>query len=211
MNPKIDAYLDKVKNWRPELEKLREIVLDCQLTEELKWKNPCYNYKDANIILLGEFKEYCVISFIKGVLLQDSKGILMQQSENSQSVRIAKFTSLEDIIKLEATLKAYIFEAIEVEKAGLKVAYKKVDDYEMPEELTAKFSTNPKLQAAFEALTPGRQKGYLLHFTGSKNPKTREARIDKYVERILAGIGMNDCVCGHSKRMPSCDGSHRFL
>ena len=210
MNPKVDTFLSNLTQWQDELAQLREIVLDCGLTEELKWGVPCYTYKDANVIIIHGFKNYCAIMFFKGVLLADTHKILFQQTKNVQETRQARFTSVKDIVKLEAILKAYIFEAIEVEKAGLKVPLKKTEDFEMPEELQNKFKENATLKKAFETLTPGRQRGYLLHFSGSQNAKTREARIEKYIPRILTGKGFNDCVCGLSKKMPNCDGSHKF-
>ena len=210
MNPKVDTFLSNLTQWQDELAQLREIVLDCGLTEELKWGVPCYTYKDANVIIIHGFKNYCAIMFFKGVLLSDTHKILFQQTKNVQETRQARFTSVKEIVKLEANLKAYIFEAIEVEKAGLKVPLKKTEDFEMPEELQNKFKENATLKRAFETLTPGRQRGYLLHFSGSQNAKTREARIEKYIPRILTGKGFNDCVCGLSKKMPNCDGSHKF-
>ncbi|MFZ9846791.1 MAG: DUF1801 domain-containing protein [Flavobacteriales bacterium] len=211
MNPKVDAFFSNLTQWQDELAQLREIVLDCGLTEELKWGVPCYTYKNANIIIIHGFKQYCALMFFKGVLLADSDKILIQQTKNVQETRQVRFTNVKEIAKLEAVLKAYVFEAIEIEKAGLKVPLKKTEDFEMPKELQNKFKENTALKKAFEALTPGRQRGYLLHFTGSQNSKTREARIEKYIPRIIKGQGFNDCVCGLSKRMPNCDGSHKFL
>lgn len=211
MNPKVDIFLNEVNQWRDELTQLRTIVLDCGLTEELKWGHPCYTYNKKNIILLGGFKEFCTINFIKGVLLSDSEKILIQQGENSQSARAIKFTNLEQVIKLAPIIKAYIFEAIEVEKAGLKVELKKNEDYEIPEELEVKFKESTSFKKAFYALTPGRQRAYLLFFTAAKQAKTRVDRIEKYEDRIRNGQGINDCVCGFSKRMPSCDGSHKYI
>jgi uncharacterized protein YdeI (YjbR/CyaY-like superfamily) len=211
MNPKVDLYFDELQKWKPELEKLRMIILDCMLTEELKWGSPCYSFQKKNVILLGGFKDNCVISFIKGVLLSDPKGILVKPGENSQSARVIRFTNLKEIVKLEPVIKAYIFETIENEKAGAKVELKKTTEYEVPEELETKFKSSAALKKAFNALTPGRQRGYLLFFTGAKQSETRTARIEKYTDRILKGIGINDCVCGLSKKMPSCDGSHKTL
>jgi len=211
MNPKVDEFLNKVTKWHSELEKLRAIVLDCQLAEELKWGVPCYTFQKGNIVLIHGFKEYCALLFMKGALLNDSNGILIQQTENVQGGRQIRFTSLEQIIEQEAILKAYIFEAIEVEKAGLKVALKPHAEYAIPEEFQLKMAENSLLKPAFESLTPGRQRAYILHFSGSKQAKTREARIENYTERILMGKGLNDCICGMSKRMPSCDGSHKYL
>jgi uncharacterized protein YdeI (YjbR/CyaY-like superfamily) len=211
MNPKVDLYFENLEKWKPELEKLRMILLDCMLTEELKWGSPCYSFQKKNLILIGGFKDNCVISFIKGALLSDTKGILSKPGENSQSSRIIRFTNVKEISKLESTIKAYIFESIENEKAGLKVELKKTTEYEFPEELEAKFKKNAALKKAFSALTPGRQRGYLLFFTAAKQSETRTTRIEKYTDRILKGIGINDCVCGLSKKMPSCDGSHKSL
>lgn len=211
MNPKVDEFLSKTKKWKDELTLLREIILDCGLYEDFKWKHPCYTDNDKNIVLIHGFKEYCALLFMKGSLLSDEKGILIQQTENVQSGRQIRFTSLKEITKLKSTLKAYIFEAIEVEKAGIKIEYKKADEFDFPDELTTAFKKNKKLQPAWEKLTPGRQKGYLLHFTGSKNSATRESRIEKNIPRILGGFGFNDCICGLSKRKPNCDGSHKLL
>ena len=216
MNSKVDEYINKAKKWHNEFEKLRSIVLECNLNEELKWGVPCYTYsnvvekKQQNIVLIHGFKEYCALLFMKGALLNDSNGILIQQTENVQGGRQIRFTSLEEIEEQEAILKAYIFEAIEVEKAGLKVAIKPHADYVIPEEFQLKIDKNQALKTAFERLTPGRQRAYILHFSGSKQAKTREARIENYMQRILIGKGLNDCICGMSKRMPNCDGSHKF-
>ena len=211
MNPKIDTFLANTTQWHDELSELRRIILECPVTEELKWGQPCYMYKSTNIILLGGFKEYCVISFIKGFLLKDTEGILEQQGENTQSARVVKCTSVQQILELEATLKAYIYEAIEVEKAGLKVAFKKPSEMEVPEELLEKFKQDANFKEAFEALTPGRQKGFILHFAGAKQSATRTSRIEASEERVYKGKGINDCICGKSKYMPRCDGSHKHL
>ncbi len=210
MNPKVDEFLNNVTKWHDELEKLRAIVLDCQLTEELKWGVPCYTFQKGNIVLIHGFKEYCALLFMKGALLNDSNGILIQQTENVQGGRQIRFNSLKEIEEQEAILKAYIFEAIEVEKAGLKVAIKPHSEYAIPKEFQSKMDENSLLKNAFESLTPGRQRAYILHFSGSKQAKTREARIENYTKRILMGKGLNDCICGLSKRMPNCDGSHKF-
>ncbi len=209
MNPKVDVYLSKVKKWQEELELLRNIVLECQLTEELKWGVPCYTFQNGNVVMIHAFKEYFALLFMKGSLLNDSEGILIQQTENVQSGRQIRFTNSQEMLDLEPVLKAYIFEAIEVEKAGLKVELKKTEDFKVPEELELKFIENPSLKTAFEALTPGRQKGYLLHFAGAKQSKTRESRIEECIPKIFKGKGMHDCTCGLSKRMPVCDGSHK--
>ena len=190
-NPKVDFYFNKGK-WQEELEQLRTIVLDCGLSEELKWGCPCYTYEKRNIVLIHVFKEYCAYLFFKGALLKDEKGILVQQTENVQAGRQVRFTGVKEIVKLKPVLKAYIYEAIEVEKAGLKVPLKKTTEYTMPEELEKKLAKNKALKTAFYALTPGRQRGYLLHFSQPKQSKTREARIEKSVKQILKGKGLND-------------------
>jgi uncharacterized protein YdeI (YjbR/CyaY-like superfamily) len=211
MNPKVDTYLSEVKKWPNELEKLRSIILDCGLTEDFKWRSPCYSFNGSNIVLIGGFKEYCMISFVKGALLGDPNKVLFQQTENVQSARIIKFTKVAEIEKLEATIKTYIFEAIAVEKSGLKVPEKTVAAFDTPEELEEKFAANPAFEKAFKALTPGRQKGYLLYFAGAKQAKTRADRIDNFTQQIMDGFGFRDCTCGLSKRKPNCDGSHRQL
>ncbi len=192
MNTKVDAFLRGAKTWRAEFTKLREIILSCDLTEELKWGQPCYSLDGKNVILMHGFKEYCAVLFHKGVLLKDPKGILIQQTKNVQAARQIRFTSLPDVVKVEKTLKAYIREAIAVEKAGLKVPFKRTKDFEMAEEFASKLDGNRRLQAAFEALTPGRQRVYLLYFAQAKQAKTREARVDKCIPRILDGLGLDD-------------------
>ena len=192
MNPKVDKYINRVDKWKDEVTKLRSIILDCQLTEELKWGVPCYTYEGRNIVLIHDFKEYCAILFFKGALLSDTNGILIQQTKNVQSARQMRFTSLKEISKLEPVIKAYIYEAIEVERSGQKVSLKKVPDYEMPEELQKKLDKSASFKKAFDALTPGRQRGYILFFAAAKQPKTRESRIEKYTKQILSGKGLND-------------------
>lgn len=211
MNPEVDAYIETSAQWQQEMSKLRTIVLECGLTEELKWKQPCYTFGGANILLIGKFKSFVTLSFFKGVLLNDVEEILVKPGENSQTVRMAKFTTLQEIIDAEATLKAYVFEAIEVEKEGLKVEMKESKDLDFPEELLRLFEENRDFKTAFEALTPSRQRGYNLFFTAAKQSSTRTSRIEKYRERIFKGQGINDCVCGLSKRMPNCDGSHNSI
>lgn len=211
MNPKVDQYFSEATNWGEELEKLRMIVLDCGLDEELKWRNPCYSYNQNNILILGAFKDYAALSFFKGVLLNDEGELLVEPGEHSQSVRLFKFTSLSQIEKIEDTIKSYIFEAIEVEKAGLKVVKKAVSDYDFPEEFRLKLDEDLALKNAFEGLTPGRQKGYLLYFAAPKQSQTRTSRVEKFIPKILMGKGFHDCTCGFSKRMPTCDGSHKYL
>jgi uncharacterized protein YdeI (YjbR/CyaY-like superfamily) len=191
MNPKVDFYFRKGR-WQEELEKLRAIVLDSGLTEELKWGCPCYTFEKRNIVLIHVFKEYCALLFFKGALLKDPKGILVQQTENVQAARQLRFTNVREIGKMKSIVKTYIREAIEVEKAGLNVKLKKTSEFKMPEEFQNKLDKNPVLRKAFYALTPGRQRGYLLHFSSPKQSKTREARIEKYMPRILNGKGLND-------------------
>lgn len=192
MNPKVDFYFDKNEKWQKELEQLRVIVLDCGLTEELKWGTPCYTYQNKNIVLLHVFKEYCAILFFKGALLNDADGILIQQTENTQATRQIRFTHVREIGKLKATIKAYIYEAIEVEKAGLEVKLKKSTDLVFPEEFQHQLDSNPALKAAFEALTPGRQRAYHLYFSAAKQSKTRALRVEKYIPQILRGKGLDD-------------------
>ncbi len=192
MNPSVDFYFIKAKKWQPELEKLRTLVLDCGLTEELKWGCPCYTLGKNNVVLIHAFKEYCALLFFKGALLKDTEGILIQQTKNVQAGRQIRFTSVKEITKLERTSKAYIFEAIEVEKAGLKVPMKKTEEYEMPEEFKTKLNKNAALKKAFNALTPGRQRAYLFYFSQAKLPKTRQDRVDKYIPKILTGKGLED-------------------
>ena len=211
MNPEVDKYLDNLTKWKKELTKLRDIIAGCGLTEEFKWMHPCYTYKENNILLIHEFKDYCAILFHKGALLHDSKGLLVQQTKNTQSARQIRFTDISKIEELRSIIKEYIYEAIEVEKAGLKVKKKKTSDFEIPEELAIKFKEIANFESAFKNLTGGRQRGYLLHFSQPKQAKTRISRIEKNVERIFNGNGLNDCVCGLSKRMPNCDGSHKQL
>jgi len=192
MNPEVDFYFTKEKKWKAEIEQLRTIALDCMLNEELKWGCPCYTFQKSNVVLIHVFKEYCAFLFFKGALLQDANGILIQQTENVQAARQARFTSLKEIVALAPVLKAYIYEAIEVEKAGLKVPLKKTKEYEVSEEFEKELKKNAKLKKAFEALTPGRQRGYLLHFSQPKLAKTRESRIEKSIPQIMDGKGLND-------------------
>lgn len=192
MNPKVDWFFNKDTNWQKEYEKLRTIILDCGLTEELKWGCPCYTFENSNIILIHGFKEYCAVLFFKGALLNDPEGILIQQTENVQSARQVRFTNVREIVKLERLLKAYIYEAIEVERAGLQVKYKKTKDFKIPEEFQQKLDKMPALKKAFDALTPGRQKGYIFYFSQAKQSKTRAARVEKYLKQILNGKGLED-------------------
>jgi len=192
MNPKVDVYLSKTKKWQEELEKLRMIILDCQLTEELKWGVPCYTFQKSNIVLIHGFKEYCALLFIKGALLNDANGILFKIGKNTQAGRQIRFTNVREIVEMEPILKAYIYEAIEVEKAGLKVNFKKNTELIFPEEFQKKLDEIPALKAAFDALTPGRQRAYNLYFSAPKQSKTRESRVEKCMQQILNGKGLND-------------------
>ncbi|WP_394548054.1 YdeI/OmpD-associated family protein [Priestia aryabhattai] len=192
MNPKVDEFLTKAKKWKEEYETLRKIVLDCELTEDYKWMNPCYTFEKKNVVLIHGFKEYCALLFPKGSLLQDYHGILIQQTENVQGARQIRFTNVQEIVEKEAILKAYIYEAIEVEKAGLKVKVKKPEELIIPEELQHKFDEIPALKPAFTTLTPGRQRAYILHFSAAKQSKTRASRVEKCIPNILNGKGLND-------------------
>lgn len=199
MNPKVDFFFNEEQKWQNAFKRLRTIILDCQLSEELKWGNPCYTFRNTspdnqerNIVLIHGFKEYCALLFFKGALLQDINGILIQQTENVQAARQIRFTHVQQIIEMEALIKAYIYEAIEVEKAGLKVNFKKTADFTIPDEFLHKLNKTPVLKAAFEALTPGRQRAYIFHFSRPKQAKTREARIEKCIPLILEGKGLND-------------------
>ncbi len=192
LSPKIDAFLRRQKAWREEFTKLREIIVSFGLSEDLKWGQPCYSLDGKNVVLMHGFKEYCAVLFHKGALLKDPKGSLIQQTAHVQAARQIRFTSLDDVRKKEKTVKAFIRQAIEVEKSGLRVPFKKTRDFEMPSELETKLDESAELKAAFEALTPGRQRGYLLYVTQAKQAKTREARVEKSIPRILDGLGMDD-------------------
>ncbi|RGL30129.1 YdeI/OmpD-associated family protein [Paenibacillus polymyxa] len=192
MNPKVDVYLGKVNKWKAEMEKLRAIMLDCQLTEELKWGKPCYMFQNSNIAIIQGFKEHCALMFFKGALLKDPNGILIKPGEDTQAGRQIRFTNVEEIVEMDTILKAYIIEAVEVEKAGLKVDFKKNTELIFPEEFQAKLDENPALKTAFAALTPGRQRAYIMHFSAPKQSKTRESRVEKCMQDILNGKGLND-------------------
>ncbi len=211
MNPSVDEFLEKTNRWQAELTALRNMMLDCQLIETLKWGQPCYMFNKSNVIILGNFKESCIVSFIKGSLLSDTEKLLQKPGENTQGGRVLRFHSLQEIIENESIIKAYVFEAIEVEKAGLKIAHRDTSTEKVISELLQRFEENPNLKKAFEALTPGRQRAYNMFFEAAKQSSTRLNRIDSYTERILNKKGINDCVCGLSKRMPGCDGSHKQL
>jgi uncharacterized protein YdeI (YjbR/CyaY-like superfamily) len=192
MNPKVDFYFIKAEKWKEEFEKLRMIVLDGHLTEELKWGCPCYTFQKNNLVLIHVFKEYCALLFFKGALLHDANGILIQQTENVQAGRQIRFTNVREIIEMTSILKAYVFEAIEVEKAGLKVELKKPAEFKIPEEFKIKLDENPALKTAFDALTPGRQRAYNFYFSEPKQSKTRESRVEKWLPQILNGKGLDD-------------------
>jgi len=192
MNPKVDWFFDKATKWQKEYEKLRTLILDCGLTEELKWGCPCYTFDNRNIVLIHGFKEYCALLFFKGALLADANGILVQQTENVQSARQIRFTSVQEVVKMERIVKAYIYEAIEVERAGLQVKLKKTKDFKIPEEFQNKLDKMPALKTAFDKLTPGRQRAYIFHFSQPKLSKTRTARIERYAKQILKGKGLDD-------------------
>jgi uncharacterized protein YdeI (YjbR/CyaY-like superfamily) len=192
MNPKVDFFFSKETKWQKEFEQLRKIILDCGLTEELKWGQACYTLQKKNIVLIHGFKEYCALLFFKGALLNDPDGILIQQTENVQSARQIRFTAVKEIVKMKTALKAYVFEAIEVEKAGLKIKLKRTSEYKVPEEFQQRLKKNASLKKAFAALTPGRQRGYLFYFSQPKQSETRESRIEKSIPQILTGKGLND-------------------
>jgi uncharacterized protein YdeI (YjbR/CyaY-like superfamily) len=192
MNPKVDVFLSKAQTWQEEFKKLRMIVLDCGLTEELKWGKPCYTFQKSNVVILQGFKEYCALMFFKGALLKDANGILIKPGERTQAGRQIRFTHVREIVEMEPVLKAYIDEAIEVEKAGLKVNFKKTSDFIIPEEFQNKLDEIPALKTAFNTLTPGRQRAYILYFSTPKQSKTRESRVEKCIKRILDGKGLND-------------------
>jgi uncharacterized protein YdeI (YjbR/CyaY-like superfamily) len=192
MNPKVDWFFTKASKWQEAYSELRMLALDCGLTEELKWGCPCYTQQKNNVVLIHGFKNYCALLFMQGALLKDPKNILIQQTENVQSARQIRFTNMEEILKNKSTIKAYIKEAIAIDKAGLKMELKKTTEYKIPEEFQHVLNDMPELKTAFEALTPGRQRGYLLYFSAAKQVKTREARIEKYLQQILDGKGLDD-------------------
>lgn len=191
MNPKVDFYFTKDRKWQQEIERLRKIVLDCGLTEELKWGVPCYSHNNKNIVLIHVFKEYCALLFFKGALLNDADGILIQQTKNTQATRQIRFTDRKEILAMAASLKAYIFEAIEVERSGLNVKFKKTSEYEVPDEFKLKLKAMPALKTAFDGLTPGRKRAYILYFSAAKQSKTRAARIEKCMQQIFDGKGLD--------------------
>lgn len=211
MNANVDDYLNNLTQWQKELMQLREILLATELTEEWKWKQPCYTINKKNVAIISPFKNYCTLSFFKGVLLKDPNKMLVAPGKDSQTTRMFKFTQVAEIVELTPIITATIQEAINIEKSGLQVVMKKTEEFDVPEELTQIFIEMPEFKEAFYQLTPGRQRGYLLNFAAPKQSKTRTARIEKYMDRIFDGKGIHDCVCGLSKRMPTCDGSHKQL
>ncbi|MDQ3394411.1 MAG: YdeI family protein [Bacteroidota bacterium] len=192
MNPKVDWFFHKATKWQKEYQKLRSIIIDCGLVEELKWGVPCYTFKKNNVVLIHGFKNYCALLFHKGALLSDTEGILIQQTENVQAARQIRFTNVQEITEMDPTIKSYIYEAIEVEKSGMKVDNKKTKEYHIPEEFQKKLDESPRLKTAFDGLTPGRQRGYILYFSQAKQAKTRESRIEKFMKHILDGKGLDD-------------------
>lgn len=211
MNPNVNDFLSRATLWQDEMKQLRAFILDCGLQEDFKWRQPCYTYQGNNIAIMGALKNCCVLGFFKGVLLSDSEKLLVSPGENSKSVKQFKFSSLKDIMVLEKTIKAYLYEAIEIERTGLKVPNAENEVVEYPHELEIAFDRNPALKSAFTNLTKGRQRGYIMFIKAAKQSATRASRIEKNKDRILMGKGINDCICGASKRMPNCDGSHKYL
>ena len=207
----IDLYFAQADSWRDEQIALRNILLDCDLVEAIKWRQPCYSYEGTNLIIIGPQKSGCTLSFFKGALLKDEQGILEKPGEFTRAGRVIRFVSIEEIAKLEPVLKSYIYESIELAKTGARVDFSESADLPMPDELVDMLDEQPEFAEAFFALTPGRQRGYVLYFSSAKNASTRRSRIEKYLPRILDGKGLNDCTCGLSKKMPACDGSHKSL
>jgi len=210
MNVEIDAFISKAKKWKEELQLLRSIILNSELEEELKWGKPCYCINNKNVLIIAPFKEYCGLLFFNGALLKDNKKLLVKAGEHSQAGRLIQFKDKNEIEKLSKVISSYIKEAIEIEKAATKFKPETTAEKIEIEELQEYKKTNPAFKKAFDALTPGRQRGYLIYFSGAKQSATRIDRINKYSDKILRGKGLNDCTCGLSKRMPICDGSHKF-
>ncbi len=211
MEKSIDAYLQKAKQWKEEMTLLRSILLSCKLDETIKWGQPCFSINNKNIVIIAPFKAHCDLGFFNGATLKDQKGLLVKAGVNTQSARQMRFISVQEITKLKSVIKSYLKEAIENEKQGVKLTPAEKAEPILVEELEAIFKKNTPLKKAFAALTPGRQRAYLIHFSGAKQAATRVARIEKYIDAILAGRGINDCTCGLSKKMPYCDGSHKYL
>lgn len=211
-DPNVDEFLQSTRQWRAEITELRRIVRSCGLDETWKWRQPCYMFHGENIIILGSFKDYCVISFLKGSLLSDPEGLLKKAGEHTQHGRVLRFTSVEEILGLEAVIRSFILEAKDHVKSGQKTEQlNNVTTIPFPQELIAILDTDPPFNQAFQALTPGRQRAYLMHFTSTKSSETRITRINRFRPRIMAGKGMNDCICGLTRKKPGCDGSHREL
>lgn len=210
MSSPVDGFFDTAKQWKDELSALRTILLDCNLTEELKWGKPCYMSEGKNIIILQPFKGYCALGFFNGAVIKDDKHILVKPGENTQAGRQIRFTQLQEIVKMKAILKSYITDAIKAEKAGLKVEAINRAELILPDELKQLMNKSAGFKKAFSALTPGRQRAYSMFFSAPKQSKTRETRIEKYMNQIMDGKGINDCTCGLSKKMPYCDGSHKY-
>ncbi|MGO4911282.1 DUF1801 domain-containing protein [Leeuwenhoekiella sp. W20_SRS_FM14] len=211
MNRQVDEFIADAKPFSTILQLLRTLILNCNLVEDFKWRNPCYTYNSKNVILLSVFKSYCAITFIKGELLNDSQHLLLSAGPNTKAARVIKFTSDTDVLNLSEIIKSYICEAREIEKLGIKVSHNKPIDSIFPIELEQAFNLDFSFKSAFYKLTPGRQRGYLIYFSGAKQVKTRISRIDSYKIKILDGFGLNDCICGLSKKMPVCDGAHKIL
>lgn len=211
MNATIDLYLNNAKNWRPEITLLREILLECKLEEALKWGKPCYSYNNSNIIIIQPFKDHCDLGFFNGALLKDTKRILTKAGEHTQAGRQIPFTDIKEIIDLRDVIKSYIKEAILIAESGLKIEKEKKAESIIVKELQDIFKKNTTLKKAFETLTPGKQRGYLIYFSAAKQSETRITRINNNTVKIISGKGINDCTCGFSKRMPNCDGSHKKI
>lgn len=211
MNSKVVEYISKAKKWRAEMNQLRSILLDCKLTEELKWGKPCYTFQETNLFMIQAFKDNCALGVFKGSLLKDKSNLLTKPGENTQSGRVIRFNNVQEIIKIKALLKSYIIEAIDAEMKGLKIEINKDTELVLPDELQHRLNKNTAFKKAFNALTPGRQRAYNIYFSAAKQAATRETRIEKYTNQILSGKGINDCTCGLSKKMPYCDGSHKTL
>jgi uncharacterized protein YdeI (YjbR/CyaY-like superfamily) len=209
MEAKVTAYLEAAKQWQPELMKLREVLLTCELEEDFKWRAPCYTWRGQNVVLLGGFKAHCLLAFVKGALLSDPEGVLVQQGPNTQGSRSFQFTSLDQIERQKRLIVAFVREAIQLERDGAKVIYAPPAATSLPPELQQRLEQDAVLKAAFEGLTPGRRRAYCMHIGAAKQATTRLKRVDAAYVRILAGKGLHDCICGKSKRMPTCDGSHR--
>ncbi len=211
MNQQVDDFIAKAKKWQEEMSQLRMILIDCGLTEEYKWKQPCYSFQKKNVAIIAAFKGYFALSFFQGALLKDPKGVLIQPGDNSQAARQIRFENVEEIIELEPMIRKYVEEAKALVEAGAQIDFKEKTELVFPDELLTILDDNPELKAAFFALTPGRQRGYNLHFSAPKQSATKISRIESSIPRILKGKGFHDCICGKSKRMPTCDGSHKYL